>query len=82
MNNDSLGRWVNGSIGKVIDIYKDTLEDENKESYIIAAELSDGSAVEITPHTWEIFHLYVEGDKLKSQTIGKFTQYPIMLAWP
>jgi len=37
---------VNGSIGKVIDIYKDTLEDEDKESYIIAAELSDGSEVE------------------------------------
>jgi len=81
LNNDSLGRWVNGSIGKIVDIYRDTLEDESKESYIIVAELSDGSEVEITPHTWEIFHLYVEGDKLKSQTIGKFTQYPIMLAW-
>lgn len=81
LNNDSLGRWVNGSIGRIIDIYEDVLEFEDKKEYVIVAELSDGREVEITPHTWEIFHLYVDGDKLKSQTIGKFTQYPIMLAW-
>ena len=81
LNNGSLGRWVNGSIGRIIDIYEDVLEFEDKKEYVIVAELSDGREVEITPHTWEIFHLYVDGDKLKSQTIGKFTQYPIMLAW-
>ncbi|WP_286975351.1 AAA family ATPase [Acetomicrobium sp. UBA5826] len=80
LNNDSLGRWVNGSIGKIIEIYKDVLEDDQEE-YVIVVELSDGREVEVTPHTWEIYDFYVDGDKLKSQTVGKFRQYPMMLAW-
>jgi ATP-dependent DNA helicase PIF1 len=44
-------------------------------------ELSDGAMVEVTPHTWEIFKLFVEDEQLKSEVIGRFTQYPLMLAW-
>jgi ATP-dependent DNA helicase PIF1 len=76
VNNDSDGRWVNGSIGKIIDVIKDSEVD-----YVIVVELSDGAMVEVTPQTWEIFKLVVEDEQLKSEVIGRFTQYPLMLAW-
>lgn len=76
LNNDSMGRWVNGSVGRITDIvqYPD-------EEAVIVVELADGEEVEVTPNTWEIFRFFSEDDKLKSEVIGKFTQYPLMLAW-
>jgi ATP-dependent DNA helicase PIF1 len=76
LNNDTEGRWVNGSIGKITGIRKKG-ENEN----IILAELAEGDEVEITPYTWEIFRFFVEGGGLQSEVIGTFTQYPLMLAW-
>ena len=76
VNNDSDGRWVNGSIGKITGM----AVDENEETVIIA-ELTDGTEVEISPYTWEIYKFYVEEGLLQSETVGKFRQYPLMLAW-
>ncbi len=76
VNNDPDGRWVNGSLGRVTDI----LQPRGGEP-VVLAELADGGEVEITPHTWEIFRFYAEDGELKSEVIGKFTQYPFMLAW-
>ncbi len=33
------------------------------------------------PYTWEIFSYKVEGNEIVSETVGTFTQYPLMLAW-
>jgi hypothetical protein len=33
------------------------------------------------PFTWEIFKFFVHGEQLQSEVIGRFTQYPLMLAW-
>lgn len=76
LNNDVEGRWVNGSIGKIMEITQGRSGDR-----VIIAELAEGEEVEITPFTWEIFRFYVEGGGLQSEAIGKFTQYPLMLAW-
>ena len=76
VNNDADGRWVNGSVGKITRI----TQDKNEEDVIIA-ELAHGKNVEITPYTWEIFRLFVEGGQLQSEVIGRFEQYPLMLAW-
>jgi len=76
LNNDTEGRWVNGSIGKITGITQNRKGEE-----VIIAELADGDEVEITPFTWEIFRFFVEAGGLQSETIGTFTQYPLMLAW-
>jgi len=75
LNNDSQGRWVNGSIGKIIS----TREEEK----IIRVELDDGRQVDVTPHTWEMFRFFYneDTDALESESIGSFTQYPLKLAW-
>jgi hypothetical protein len=44
-------------------------------------ELSSGDVVAVLPYTWEIFQYSIKGEQLQSEAVGKFTQYPIMLAW-
>jgi len=76
LNNDTEGRWVNGSIGKITGIAQN-----RKGEGVIIAELADGDEVEITAFSWEIFRFFVEAGGLQSEVIGTFTQYPLMLAW-
>lgn len=79
LNNDSFGRWVNGTIGRV-----KTIENYNQpDEEAVVVELNDGSEVTVTRYTWEIFK-YEYNDSTKSlntETIGSFTQYPLKLAW-
>ena len=79
LNNDSLGRWVNGSIGEIINIVKDLKGGRDK----IMVMLSTGKLVEVLPFTWELFHFKFDdkADKIASETIGVFRQYPLKLAW-
>jgi len=79
LNNDSRGRWVNGTIGEIANI-KHT---EKKDADIISVKLSDGSIVDITPYTWEIFHFTFNENTngIETETVGSFTQYPLRLAW-
>lgn len=79
LNNDSLGRWVNGSLGRVVEI-------ESSEEYdynFINVELTDGTIVDVLPHTWEIFNFQFndKANIIETKTIGSFTQYPLKLAW-
>lgn len=78
LNNDSQGRWVNGTIGKIVDIKKD--EEENE---FILVEMTDGSIEVVSPYTWELFNFSFDEKRnsLISETIGTFTQYPMRLAW-
>jgi len=75
LNNDSMGRWVNGSIGEIRSIVGEG------DEHLIVVELSDGETVDVTPFTWEIYSYFIEGEQLKSEVVGKFTQFPLMLAW-
>lgn len=76
LNNDTEGRWVNGSIGRITDI-----DLSNNMQPIVIAELNDGDTAEIEPYTWEIFRFFFDGGRLQSEVIGTFEQYPLMLAW-
>jgi ATP-dependent exoDNAse (exonuclease V) alpha subunit len=78
LNNDSEGRWVNGSIGKIADIVREKDADD-----VIVVELADGPAVDVKPNQWELFRFSFDPDKeaIVSEPVGAFTQYPIKLAW-
>lgn len=77
LNNDSMGRWVNGSVGRIENILG-SLDDD-----IIVIELADGEVVEVKPHTWDLFSFAFNeaSGSLVSESIGSFTQYPLTLAW-
>ncbi len=78
LNNDPLGRWINGDIGKIINI-----ETRRTEPDIIFIELTNGEVVEVTPFKWEMYQFYFDSKKKKIliEVVGQFTQYPIKLAW-
>ena len=78
LNNDSSGRWINGSIGKVVEIEK-----IKNEPDVIWVELSDGERVDVAPYTWEMYEFNYERSKNRvvSEVTGRFTQYPIKFAW-
>jgi len=79
LNNDSKGRWVNGSIGKVVGIESSKKEKED----IIEVQFPDGRIEEVLPYTWEVFHYRYNEEKkmIETESVGSFTQYPLKLAW-
>jgi len=76
LNNDSSGRWINGTVGKVAGFAED---EEGRD--VILADLETGERVEITPYTWEIYRFLLKDGELASEAIGSFTQYPVRLAF-
>lgn len=79
LNNDSMGRWINGSIGRVAAIEKSR---EGKPD-IVWVELPDGETVDVMPYRWEMyeFHYDKRSGIVISDVVGTFTQYPLKLAW-
>ena len=75
LNNDSNGRWVNGTLAKIKKIHR-------KEE-VLQIVLPDGSEEEVVPYTWEMFHFEIEptSKQLTPIPIGTFTQMPMRLAW-
>jgi len=73
LNNDSYGRWINGTIGEIIDFEEDRIK----------IRLQNGKTVSVSPYSWDIFETYFnkENRALDKHLLGSFIQYPIRLAW-
>lgn len=73
LNNDSLGRWVNGTLAKVLKL----------GDCEITIELSDGSIEVVEPYTWQIFRYELDekGKTIEAKPVGSYTQMPLKLAW-
>ncbi len=69
-------QFVNGTIGKITELKKDTI--------IVQTEESGGKKrrIEVPLAAWEIvrYKSGVSGD-IETESIGSFTQYPLKLAW-
>lgn len=79
LNNDSAGRWVNGTLGVVEAIE----HDEEAGEDVILVRLANGDVEEIRPHVWDLFHFtFNNGTKtIETEALGAFRQYPLKLAW-
>lgn len=75
VNNDHKNRWVNGTMGKVLRFK------QYEDFAVVVVELEDGQEVNVYPYTWEIHRFILEEDGIQSETMGSFTQYPLVLAW-
>lgn len=73
VKNDVERRWVNGTIGRVVELTDTQL----------VVELEDGSRHEVEPDIWEnVKYSYDEEHKKVVETvIGTFSQFPLKLAW-
>ncbi len=74
LNNDPLGRWVNGTLGEILSVNEEEIEVRIAET---------GFKVHVAPHKWDlsktIYDHKIKG--LSRQSIGSFTQIPMRLAW-
>jgi ATP-dependent exoDNAse (exonuclease V) alpha subunit len=76
INNDPEGRWVNGTIGRVVEI------DDERDSEILV-ELENGEIVDVKRYRWKIIKYTYdrENKRITTEEVGSFTQFPIILAW-
>jgi len=77
-NNDQLDRWINGTVGKVVNI---STGKDNQD--ILHVQLASGKVVDVSPNTWEMYRFYFDPKRkvVDSETVGSYTQYPLTLAW-
>lgn len=78
IKNDPEKRFVNGTIGKVTDL--------KQEKVIIETEGERGQSktIELETMDWEILRYksdLTNPNKIQTETIGTFTQFPLKLAW-
>ncbi|GAB2466159.1 AAA family ATPase [Xylanimonas ulmi] len=71
LNNDTAGRWVNGTIGRVEAVDGDT----------VTVQLNGGGAVEVAPHTWDVTEPRFVDGTMSREVVGGYTQLPFKLAW-
>ena len=74
LNNDQKRRWVNGSVGLIESF------NPNKEAISIRL-YPENKKVFVAPYRWAIYRFFMKKQKLVSEEIGSFCQYPIRLAW-
>lgn len=77
LNNEPRGRWVNGTLGNVIEI------DTDDSPTSIRVELESDYEGKIQPYTWESirYAFNPRTQQIESEVVGSFTQYPLRLAW-
>jgi len=65
-------RWVNGTLGHVVDI-----------DSTVSVELEDGNVVEVEPVTWEKikYDYNLSTKEISHEVVAEFTQFPLRLAW-
>ncbi len=81
ISNDSERRWVNGTIGKILQIRDCVNEETQLKETRIKIEKTNGQTVEVTKHVWEISKYVFERGEFVRKKLGSFTQMPIKLAW-
>ena len=73
LNNEPTGKWVNGDLAKILKL-------DNGGIRVI---FEDGTFDDIPRNKWDKvrFVFDEEEQKIKSQIVGSYTQYPLKLAW-
>ena len=72
--NDVFKRWVNGSLGTVVELGNDTIKVQIEDSNVVCT---------VEREIWEkVKQVYNKETKtIETEVEGRFTQYPIKLAW-
>lgn len=76
IKNDVDHQWVNGTLGTVIGFD----DDENSRIYV---RTENGEDVMVEPAAWSNmrYHFNETEKKIEEEEIGRYTQYPLRLAW-
>lgn len=76
IKNDIDHQWVNGTLGTIIGFD----DDENSRIYV---RIENGEDVMVEPAAWSNmrYHFNETEKKIEEEEIGRYTQYPLRLAW-
>ena len=77
LNNEPRGQWVNGTLGHIATLAEDA------GSVTVRVRLDNGHSGTISSYTWEAIHFVWDdtAQRIVSEVVGSFTQYPLRLAW-
>lgn len=77
LNNEPRGQWVNGTLGHIATIVEDA------GAVTIRVTLDNGYNGTIASYTWEAIRFVWDdtAQRIVSEVVGSFTQYPLRLAW-
>ncbi len=77
LNNDSDGRWVNGSTGVI-----QTCGTDSAGMPFVRVLLNDSSdSVRVEPHEWQVYRPEPHSGTIEYVLAGRFRQLPFRLAW-
>lgn len=73
IRNDPSKRWVNGTLGKIIKLYKTCID----------VELDNGLAHTVDKVEWQntAYQFSPRSNRIVRKVVGEFVQYPMKLAW-
>ena len=76
IKNDPQKKFVNGTIGKIVSIRNDYIK-------VLIEEGEKTRSVEVEKMEWEVlkYKNETETDKIETEVVGTFKQYPLKLAW-
>ncbi len=74
IKNDSLRRFVNGTVGTIIDL-------DANEIKVQIQRKNKLEVVAVEKHEWEILKYTTASEEIKAESIGAFVQFPLRLAW-
>lgn len=75
LTNDPLDRWVNGTLGMILDVEED-------DDFVVTVLVHDtGEVVTVEPHRWSLTQPRVTNGRLVHNDAGTFRQLPFVLAW-
>lgn len=81
LTNDPAHRWVNGSIGRVIDVTLGRRGDRGERGPVVVVRFTNGEVAEVALHTWDVTRPVASGGGIRHEIVGTFTQLPLKLAW-
>ena len=81
LTNDPADRWVNGSIGRVLDVTFGRRGDRDERGPVVVVRFTGGDVAEVALHTWDVTRPVASGAAMRHEVVGTYTQYPFALAW-
>jgi hypothetical protein len=75
LTNDPTDRWVNGSLGMIVDVQFDS------DFNVSVLVYDTGEIVEVEPHRWSVTQPRMDSGRLVHDDVGTFKQLPFALAW-
>ena len=81
LTNDPADRWVNGSIGRVLDVTLGRRGDRGERGPVVVVAFTGGEVAEVALHTWDVTRPVTDGGGMRHEVVGSFTQFPFTLAW-